>query len=866
MLARTLLFLCTLFLTLRLHAQTVIIGTAKSTEGAAIAGVLVKAYPLGGKAVVTYAQTNREGHYRLQWSERLGERCRVVFSHVSFAPIEVELRKDAGRYDVKMTPQAINIRTVTVKAAPVRQAGDTIVYNVGALTHKADRNIEDVIRRLPGIEVGSGGEIKYQGESINRFYIEGMNLMQGNYGMATRNIRPSDVATVSILERHQPIKALQDIEFSKNAALNLTLKEKARHRWIGNTRLGVGAGDELKALGENYAMQMGKSRQTMVSAKGNNFADDYAIETADFQSLRDEPMVSSLFSDNPFGGVNLPAMRYRNTTAAYGALRRLYKLSDVRTLTLHLRHTFAHQDFHNSKRAEYFGLGVPLVVEEAVDNELTTHRTTVGAQLEHNASSRYVKHQLLAEGSWRTTNHELPPLALGQHYRQADYQLHHQLEWIDRRGRRTQQWGFRADLSTTPEARLNAHYDTSHQLLLHQELSTFSAYVGGGTGFYYNLGRNGKVGSLRMRLNATYLYDSFASTSTDTLATTRNDNRLNSLLVQLTTAYTVRFLGMGWELSLPIRNYLRSYHNALTQQDYSLLRPYFEPSISVVKLIGGGLMSASAGYSNGIGSLRNFITAPIALSYRQQTVLGTGNIDHSSAFYTLLHLNLRDTFNGRALSLNANYTRTKSDWMTHSQLGNKGTESRTWEQQDNVSHIWSAHSRGSIHWFALRTNFALSLQYSGSFTPYRRQGITYDTRQHRYHTELSINSVLFDRKVQTFVKANYSRSFLHRGEQHTDISQWGTALQVSYLPAHAWEIALSGSCDANEMSKERWQHTLFLDGHVRYKQKRWEAELLLRNLANTRSYTLRTYWLTDILTYQQRLRPREMLFTIKWNW
>ena len=52
---------------------------------------------------------------------------------------------------------------------------------------------------------------------------------------------------------------------------------------------------------------------------------------------------------------------------------------------------------------------------------------------------------------------------------------------------------------------------------------------------------------------------------------------------------------------------------------------------------------------------------------------------------------------------------------------------------------------------------------------------------------------------------------------------------------------------------------------MRYKRKRWEAELQLHNLADTRRYEVRTYMLTDIYTYGYRLRPREALLSLKWS-
>ncbi len=64
-----------------------------------------------------------------------------------------------------------------VKAPERRVKGDTIVYDVAAMTKAGDRNIEDVIKKIPGIQVDDSGGISYDGEPINHFYIEGLDLM-----------------------------------------------------------------------------------------------------------------------------------------------------------------------------------------------------------------------------------------------------------------------------------------------------------------------------------------------------------------------------------------------------------------------------------------------------------------------------------------------------------------------------------------------------------------------------------------------------------------------------------------------------------------------------------------------------------------
>ena len=123
------------------------------------------------------------------------------------------------------------LRDVIVQAPDIYARGDTLVFNVEQYATARDNAIIDIIRRLPGIKVEDDGTIKYQGKPISKFYLDGNDFLDGQYGLATENISHKDVKSVEVMEKHQPIKALEGIEFPEQAGINLTLREDARSRW-----------------------------------------------------------------------------------------------------------------------------------------------------------------------------------------------------------------------------------------------------------------------------------------------------------------------------------------------------------------------------------------------------------------------------------------------------------------------------------------------------------------------------------------------------------------------------------------------------------------------------------------------------------
>ncbi len=111
--------------------------------------------------------------------------------------------------------------------------------------------------------------MKYQGEAINKLYIDGVDMLGDRYGLATENISPRDVKSVDVMENHQPKKVLRDIEFSDKAALNIRMDARVRNRWTGSAEVGAGFSPVLWS-GSLFAMCMAKSYSVMQTVKSDN--------------------------------------------------------------------------------------------------------------------------------------------------------------------------------------------------------------------------------------------------------------------------------------------------------------------------------------------------------------------------------------------------------------------------------------------------------------------------------------------------------------------------------------------------------------------------------------------------------------------
>lgn len=296
-----------------------------SATGEPVPDVNVMLQTPDGRALYGFTTTDGYGRYRFEYSLRddsvrvmiTGFNIRKAWKNAVLVP-----GKGTAAVDFEAVYEALEINEVTVTAEPVRRRGDTLSYLVGSyIDTLTDRAIGDVLRKMPGIDVSEAGQVYYNNRPINRFYIEGLDLMGGRYGVAVNNVRARDIKSVEVLENHQPIKALKDVEFSPDAAINLRLKDGAKGSLIATLSLGVGYKPWMWN-GELALMLFTAKYQMMTTVKSNNSGDDVSSElTSFYDSFQKEYSPLS---------VHLPALpdtdreRYMdNLTQYYGSLSRV---------------------------------------------------------------------------------------------------------------------------------------------------------------------------------------------------------------------------------------------------------------------------------------------------------------------------------------------------------------------------------------------------------------------------------------------------------------------------------------------------------------------------------------------------------------
>lgn len=299
--------------------------------------------PVGGatvsirnaKNVILYSTfSTGEGAFSLSALSSLAEGCMLCVGSMGYEPVRVVLT-GKSRYDIQLLPKPFEIKDVYVRPKKIVHRNDTTRYLVSSFTTQKDRTIGDVLHNMPGIDVEKDGTVSFNGKHIDKFLIEGLDLFDGQYNLATENVSHRIISTVDIYENQQTKKALRGKGHDDETILNLRLKDKAKGHWSGNLEASAG----LPGLweGELFDALLAAGHQTSVTVKSNNSGKDITRETKtltldEYASLLGGSSLSPLLDVTASTPSYLDDSRTRRSRAHVFHVANIRKLSDYTTL------------------------------------------------------------------------------------------------------------------------------------------------------------------------------------------------------------------------------------------------------------------------------------------------------------------------------------------------------------------------------------------------------------------------------------------------------------------------------------------------------------------------------------------------------
>lgn len=155
------------------------------TDGMPVPRATVRLTDVQGR-LLNYTFAAEDGSFTIKYDHSQTE-LTVHVQSMGYRSQNFVLKPSMSPVTIRLQAEPTRLRDVIVKAPDIEQRSDTLVYYTSKYARKQDRNIGDVLKRLPGIEVEDNGTIKYNGEPINKFYINGSDFADGRYNLATEN-------------------------------------------------------------------------------------------------------------------------------------------------------------------------------------------------------------------------------------------------------------------------------------------------------------------------------------------------------------------------------------------------------------------------------------------------------------------------------------------------------------------------------------------------------------------------------------------------------------------------------------------------------------------------------------------------------
>lgn len=858
--------------------QSTFTGTVRdAATNAPVGSVNVMLQNPARRVMYGYAITKDDGTYTLTYNGKADTLLLVVTGFNIKEQVRTIMAR-TQRVDFAVETSELKIREVVVKAPPVTRQSDTLTYNVNKYADITDHSIGDVLKKMPGIEVAKSGEIKYNGKAINKFYVEGMDMLEGRYGIATNNIRAKDIASVQVYENHQPIKALKKLIDSDRAAINLKLKEEAKGTWNATLQLGAGYKPWMWNA-EATAMYFARKFQTINTYKTNNTGNDVARELQSFYDGLD--VASSMLGVHAPTTPSLDKERYLDNEIHTISINTITKIKKELELTANAHYIHDFQTSEGASATTYYLPGqAPLVIEEQTMADHRTDRTEVNLQLRSNTDKHYMQEKVTFGGQWdndfgRVLNGDE---RVDQRFRLPKITFKNQFTDVRRWGRWAVNFRSVTDYNTQPTSlRIRPMlypevfdspegYPDARQTLDSRRFRTnnsaFTAYSVKRWTFSVNAALNAQIEWMNSEL-APMNASGGTLPAADTM---RNDIYWRKLDVVVGPSIGYR-IGDKFSASLYVPFDFMSLHreDKTGGEKTSTNEMLVTPSLSIQSAFTYNLkFSARASYRENIGGLYDTYDGYIMTDYRMISSK-QGDISRDKRQNYSASLSYGNAIRALFASAEASY------WRAHRNL----TYGTTYEGSlsriesvplDNTSDGWSASGKVSKRFDGISTTVNASGEFSRSWSEVLRQGQIMQTSYDRATAGFGF-STRFTQAVRMDYNAEYSRS-QSRIEGGGDLDPIDIVRQdaaVNFIIKRKFICRVSGEHYYNAAIGGADRNMFFLDATLSYKTKRMEYSLEARNLMDTGVFRSAAYSDITGYVYSYRLRPASVMFKIKFS-
>lgn len=844
------------------QTTTQISGVIKNASGKGVADVNVYASSVEQKYnVFASCLSGADGAFTLSFKASADSVC-IHVSGLNISPASVICENRSQHREISVEEMALEIKEVTVRAPKIYSKGDTIRYNVAAFQSKNDLSIGQVLKRLPGITVSDAGQISYKGQPIKNFYIEGLDLMKGRYGIATNNIDPNSISTVEVLESHQDIKALKDLKPEERASINLKLKSGVKG--VFNLIATLGGGYEKKALWNNelLATHFRRNNQLLATYKGNNAGNDLEAEMRSFDD--DDNSRTSTVSDIAMPGTPGIDKKYYNVNrshaATYNQVFRVGKEGEfgINAAYLNDRDERSNQSLTTTLLPD----GAKNIVDERFNGILRRHVAHGNMTYLQNAEKNYIKEQLKFDC---LSTEGASSIFAGEDIAQCNevkhYRLHHLFHLTSRTGSgKGIEFLSKLNLEKRPHSLSVAPNLFPDILRSEQMLQTAERK---------NLSTENRLDFLSavvwgsFQLHPTLFFDYSHNGLTSALDTYLNDVRLSSIHTGMGVITSYRRKRFYADLYVSGSYRFFRLNNRLAEAVTDKHRGVVEPSLTMKYSINGMNEVRFNGRLNYADpAIENLYDQYILTSYRQLSVydgrgLYQGQLQSYSLSYDYKNI-LSMLFVGADVSCSRN-----RPGVLYGSYHDGIVERITGRPTRETAEVISARLRASKGFDWKRLKIGAECGYTRYDSPLLIQDELVRYRGHSLSAHLDLSFTPFSWMAFSYEGTCYrSRTRMKGGGDMPALKTLKNNASLEFYLPQSITLGMSASHYYNNLNRGR-PSFLLGEAKARYTHQRWSFTLSCDNLFNRKSYVYSTSSGLTENTSVYPIRPRSILLKIR---
>lgn len=839
----------------------------------------------GDGNIINYTLTDADGRFQLSSSSLKDRTITVFYMGYRKKTIPVLISRPLT---IELEQEAVLLKEVQIRPGRVWGRHDTLKYDLTRFTSSKDRNVSDVLKKLPGINVEENGTIKYNGKVISNLYVEGMDVSGGRYNQINNNLKADAVQAAEVIEGHQPIKSLRGKTFTDDVALNLKLKPEVRSQWIYTVMAGGGYGEKALYDASFNVLQLSRNRQTVYTYKANNigrnlFSDQQKLASGNsFDRVTDSN--PPIFLPLPEPAIPLSQKRLLFNETHTASANRLYRLDEEKQLRFQLGY------IHDRTTRQYGSEEIYYFAQDTVHtatnrhDRLKTDCLNGEVNYEDNAASRYTRENFSFAGTWKSGVSDITgDNVIFQKIKNSQWELKNYFNQLYTKEKYT--WGIRSYIRYT---HLPALLTVIHRNLPVSSADNRLIATCIHRRDELNLPDNINENTYRTVTGQTYesIPTEYEEMNIDNAYT---DNALygmrkkNGVNYQLTGGFRGELSSVRQENSYSAPRYsfytipriewertdflltaaATVWWNRLPKQSYS--RFYAAPSLYFrYKFSPRWKMSLSGSLDESEGGIQDIYPFHYREDYRT-VVKHTGKVAVTVRQLYTCYLEYKNTVKEFFWTLSASYSHNRYNLMAERNYKD-GNFYLSSVERNHSSYSYALNTIGSkgVYDWNLKTSLELTLARNEG--KQLNENIVQNYRYDYLRVEPKIvwaPSALFEVEYKATVSCGGSGI----GKDTRLDPLWDVAQRLTLsLGFHDTDFRLSGEHFYNDLSKDQHLNTWLADVSLIHKSGKWRFTASAMNLFNKEQYRYTLYSAVQSYTSWVKLRPREFMVSVQYQW